>query len=272
MGALDQLADWPVNLPAAAVVTADGDLAETYGDLTQPYHLASVTKPLVALAVLLAVEEGAVTLDEPAGPPGATVRHLLSHASGAELDSDFQVARPGSRRIYSNAGFNALGDHLAAVTGIPAADYLRQAVCDPLGLTATVLTGPPASGAQGSVGDLATVVGELLAPTRLLHPSTVTQLGEVQFPGLAGVVPGYGRQTPNDWGLGFEIRGEKSPHWTGAGNSPGTYGHFGRAGTFLWVDPVARLALVAFADRNFDQWAKDAWPPLADAVLAEYAG
>jgi CubicO group peptidase (beta-lactamase class C family) len=75
---------------------------------------------------------------------------------------------------------------------------------------------------------------------------------------------------PNDWGLGFEIRSEKTPHWTGRSNSPSTYGHFGQSGTFLWIDPRARLGLVALTDRDFDEWARTAWPALSDAVLAAY--
>jgi CubicO group peptidase (beta-lactamase class C family) len=244
---------------------------ETYGDVDAVYELASVTKPLVALAVLVAVEEGALGLDDPAGPPGATVRHLLAHASGLAMENADVVARPGSRRVYSNTGFAVLGDHLAAVTGIALPDYLHQAVCEPLGLRATALVGPAGSGARASVADLATVAGELLSPGRLVHPSTVGEMATVQFPGLVGVVPGFGRQPTNDWGLGFEIRDGKAPHWTGSRNSPATFGHFGRAGTFLWVDPVARLGLVVLTDTEFEQWAKDAWPPLADTVLETYA-
>jgi len=89
----------------------------------------------------------------------------------------------------------------------------------------------------------------------------------VAFPGLRGVLPGVGRMDPCDWGLGFEIRGRKSPHWTGSRNSPATFGHFGRSGTFLWVDPEAGLALVGLTDREFGPWALDAWPALSDAVL-----
>ena len=270
MAILTTRADWPGGRAAAAVVGADGTVLESYGDLDGVYALASVTKPLVALAVLVAVEEGALGLDDPAGPDGATVRHLLSHASGLAPDSADPVARPGTRRIYSNAGFDALGAHLATATGIDTADYLRQALCEPLGLTATTLAGPAAWGGRSSAGDLALVAAELLAPARLLHPSTGGQIGQVQFPGLSGVVPGFGRQPNCDWGLGFEIRDSKSPHWTGATNSPGTYGHFGRSGTFLWVDPVARLALVVLTDTEFEQWAKDAWPPLADAVVQNF--
>jgi len=270
MGALDPVGSWPVGAAAAAVVGPDGTVLETYGDQDKVFPLASVTKPLVALSVLVAVEEGALGLDDPAGPEGSTVRHLLAHASGLAPDKDLVVAKPGTRRIYSNAGFDLLGDHLAAVTGLGCADYLHQALAEPLGLTGTALVGPPHAGGESTVGDLALVTAELVRPGRLLHPSTVAALATVQFPGLSGVVPGYGRQQDNDWGLGFEIRDAKSPHWTGRGNHPSTYGHFGRSGTFLWVDPVARVGLVVLTDTEFEQWAKDAWPPLADAVLRAY--
>ena len=270
MGALDPVGSWPVGAAAAAVVGPDGTVLETYGQQDKVFPLASVTKPLVALSVLVAVEEGALGLDDPAGPEGSTVRHLLAHASGLAPDKDLVVAKPATRRIYPNAGFDVLGDHLAAVTGLSCADYLHQALAEPLGLTGTALVGPPHAGGESTVGDLALVAAELVRPGRLLHPSTVAALATVQFPGLSGVVPGYGRQQDNDWGLGFEIRDAKSPHWTGRGNHPSTYGHFGRSGTFLWVDPVARVGLVVLTDTEFEQWAKDAWPPLADAVLRAY--
>jgi CubicO group peptidase (beta-lactamase class C family) len=77
---------------------------------------------------------------------------------------------------------------------------------------------------------------------------------------------------PNDWGLAFELRGAKDPHWTGARNSPRTFGHFGRAGTFLWVDPDAAVACGVLTDREFGDWAKEAWPRFSDAVLADLAG
>jgi CubicO group peptidase (beta-lactamase class C family) len=92
------------------------------------------------------------------------------------------------------------------------------------------------------------------------------------FPGLGGVLPGFGRQEPCDFGLGFEIRDHKAPHWTGSLNSPATFGHFGQAGTFLWVDPVASLALVVLTDRPFAAWAAAAWPPLSDEVVSSYPG
>ena len=91
----------------------------------------------------------------------------------------------------------------------------------------------------------------------------------MQFPGLEGVLPSWGRMAPNDWGLTFELRDAKSPHWTGTLASPRTFGHFGAAGTFLWVDPDAGLALGVLTDREFGDWAKDAWPALSDSVVRE---
>ncbi len=268
--ALRALDGWPVPAAAAGVVGPDGVL-EAHGPTDRIFQLASVTKPLAALAVLVAVEEGAVELDAPAGPPGSTLRHLLAHSSGLTFDGApaprRALSRPGVTRIYSNAGFEVLGEYVEAATGIPFGQYFEQAVCRPLGLRHTVLHGSPAYAATSTVDDLAVVTRELLVPT-LLHPETLAEATTVQFPGLAGVVPGFGRQRPCDWGLGFELRGGKTPHWTGHANSPGTFGHFGRAGTFLWVDPVARLATVVLTDREFGQWAVQLWPPFSDSVLA----
>jgi CubicO group peptidase (beta-lactamase class C family) len=84
------------------------------------------------------------------------------------------------------------------------------------------------------------------------------------------VLPGFGRQDPNDWGLGVEIRDHKHPHWTGRRNSPQTYGHFGQSGSFLWVDPVRGLAACCLGERPFGLWAAEDWPVLSDAVIAAY--
>lgn len=259
--------DWPVPHAAAAVVTSDGAVAAMAGDTDRPFRLASVTKLLSAYAVLVAVEEGAVDWDTPAGPPGSTVRHLAAHASGLAFDAPVVLTQPGRKRIYSNAGFEVLADTIAAAAEMSFATYLDEAVLRPLGMTATRLNGSPAAGAVSTVTDLTRFAAELQAP-RLVHPQTLTEAVSVVFPGLDGVLPGYGHQRPNDWGLGFEIRGTKSPHWTGQASSPRTFGHFGQSGTFLWVDPCASAACVALTDRDFGPWAIEAWPTFTDAVLA----
>jgi len=250
---------------AAAGVAGAGGEHEVAGPVEQPLAWASVTKLVTALAVLVAVEEGTVALDTPAGPEGATVRHLLAHASGLGPDGAV-VAAPATRRIYSNAGYEVLGDVVASAAGLPFATYLAEAVLEPLGLRGTRLEGTPAAGAVGPLADLLAVGRELLTPT-LVTAATLAEATSVAFPGLAGVLPGFGRQDPNDWGLGPELRGTKAPHWTGSRNSPRTFGHFGQAGGFLWVDPDAGLACACLTDRPFGPWAAEVWPALADAVL-----
>lgn len=270
MKALDLVRSWPATTVAAGWFGPSG-AHHGAGNTAAAFPLASVTKPLVAYAVLVAVEEGTLALDTPAGPPGATVAHLLAHASGLADDPDRPLAPPGRRRIYSNLGFEVLGRTLEEASGMSCAEYVQAAVVEPLGLAATGLRGSPASGAVGSVDDLLRVAAEWLRPT-LVHPSTLATARSPVFPELAGVLPGFGRQDPNPWGLGFEIRGTKHPHWTGARCSPATFGHFGRSGTFLWVDPVAGVACTALTDLDFGDWAVAAWPALSDAVLAEAAG
>jgi CubicO group peptidase (beta-lactamase class C family) len=268
MSALDAIASWPVDRVAAAVVSPNGVL-DAAGSTAWSTRIASVTKPLVAYACLVAVEEAALALDQPAGPPGSTVRHLLAHASGLPFEGSEPIAPPGERRIYSNTGFERLGETLASAADMPVDTYLADAVLVPLGMARTELRGSPAKDGRSTVGDLVRFATELLVPT-LVAPQTLDEATTEQFPGLAGVVPGLGSYDPNPWGLGFELKGTKSPHWTAPDGSPRTFWHFGGAGTFLWVDPDARLACVVLTDREFGDWAPPLWSSLSSAVLAEH--
>lgn len=264
--ALSETGGWEATNIAAAVVAPGGAVA-TIGPGDRSFRLASVTKLLTAYACLVAVEEGTLDLDEPTGPPGVTVRHLLAHAGGYGFDTGVLLL-PERKRIYSNTGFDALAEHLAHAAGMPADDYLVLAVFEPLEMDHTdVRGGSLAHGAWSTGADLARFAAELLQPT-LIHPETLAEATTVAYPDLAGILPGIGPQNPNDWGLGFEIRGYKTPHWTGRTNSPATFGHFGASGTFLWVDPSVQRSLLVLTDRNFGPWALEAWPPLADAVIA----
>jgi CubicO group peptidase (beta-lactamase class C family) len=267
--ALRAVEGWPAEHISVGVVSADGPVA-TLGESGREYSWASVTKPVTALACLVAAEEGTIDFDEPAGPSGSTVRHLLAHASGLPPEGASPIARPGERRIYSDSAFDVVGATLAEHAEMEFGEYLREAVLSPLGLGARY-EGRPGSGLHGSLDDLLAFGREALAPT-LVSPETFAEATTVAFPGLIGVLPGFGRQEPNDWGLGFELRDHKSPHWTGARNSERTFGHFGRSGTFLWVDPEPGVALACLTDLTFGEWAVEAWPALSDAVLAELAG
>lgn len=269
---LARIDDWEVDTVAVGVVAPDGARV-THGPVDRELPLTSVTKPLTAYGVLIAARDGAVHLDEPAGPTagdGATVRHLLAHASGLPFEADAPTQTPERRRVYSNWGFEVLGELVAERVGMPFAQHLAHEVLEPLGMSATRLAGSPAAGATGTVEDLLVFVAELLAP-RLLEEDLLEEARTVAFPDLDGVLPGFGRQRPNDWGLGFEIRGDKSPHWTGERLPASAFGHFGQSGTFLWVDPEAGLGSVLLGDRDFGAWAKQAWPPFTDAVHAEFA-
>ena len=271
MRALELIDGWGAEHAAAGVVSPDqvpGHVLAVRGDEERVFRWASVTKLLTASAVLVALEEGVVELDDAAGPPGSTVRHLLAHASGLPFEGTEPIARPGERRIYSNTGYDTLGRLVSERAGMLFPEYLDRAVLAPLGMERTELRGSPAADGHGPLADLLVFGHELLAPS-LVAPETFAEATSVVFPGLVGVLPGFGRQEPMDWGYGFELKDAKSPHWTGERNSPRTFGHFGGSGTFLWVDPDARVACACLTDREFDEWALDAWPELADAVLAE---
>jgi CubicO group peptidase (beta-lactamase class C family) len=251
---------------AVAALSGEGELGRR-GDSSRVFRWASVSKPVVALAALVAAEEGTIDLDEPAGPPGSTIRHLLAHTSGLPFEPGPPIAKPGTRRIYSNPGYEALAERLAVDAEMPFEEYLQKSVLSPLGMQA-YHRGTPAGGLYGSLDDLVKVTREFMEPT-LVAPETLAEATRVQFPGLAGVIPGLGRFDPNDWGLGFELKDGKQPHFTGTLTSSRTYGHWGASGTLFWVDPELDLALVLLTDLDFGDWAKEAWPAFSDAVVRE---
>lgn len=262
------VSEWPVEW-AAVGVTTPARVLGTGGEAGREARIASVSKLLVGLAALVSVEEETLSLDDPAGPEGSTVRHLLAHASGLAFDSDRMLSVPGRRRIYSNTGIEVFCRYLEQSSGMPFARYLQMGVLDPLGMRDTELRGSPAHGVVSTVSDLMKFARELMSPT-LVAAETMAEATRPQFPTLPGVLPGVGSFDPNPWGLTFEIRDDKKPHWTGRANSASTFGHFGGSGSFLWVDPAADLAAVALTGRDFDRWAMVAWPEFSDEVLTRY--
>jgi CubicO group peptidase (beta-lactamase class C family) len=262
-----QLQNWP-GIPSLAVIGEDGVLG--CEDSGRVYRLASVTKLLTALTILSAADEGVISLDDQAGPAGSSLLHLLSHASGVAF-ADEQVRAPaGVRRIYSNTGIDLAADHLADRSGKDFRDEMRIRVLEPLGMHDTKLTGPPSKGGEGTIADTARLAWELLKPA-VFPQARIDALSSLAYPGLAGFLPGFGYHADNDWGAGAEIRGHKSPHWTSPENSPTTFGHFGMAGSFLWVDREAGLACTALSTIEFGEWAPIAWPDTSTAVLQAYA-
>lgn len=128
------------------------------------FRLASLTKQVIATAVLRLVENGRLTLDEPVtgGRRPATVAHLLCNTSGlgdvltwrqALADAVPLPARapaspiprwePGKRWEYSNVGFALLANLVADRVGEPFQPYVTRTILAPLGLHATTFTGGP---------------------------------------------------------------------------------------------------------------------------------
>ena len=253
------------NFPCSFGVTDLAGPIASFGDVDAVFPFASVTKPLAGYAALVAVDRKLLRLDAPAGPEGSTVRHLLAHASGLPFEEGATLGAPGHRRMYSNRGFDVLGDVIEEATGISFPEWVEETVLIPLGMSATECEGSPAHSGRGSVADLLAFGREMLAPT-LISAELWGEATTPQFPGISGVLPGYGRQADNAWGLGVEIRDSKAPHWMDASFPPSAYGHFGQSGSFLWVDPTIGRAAAFLGARPFGRLHKEGWPALTKAM------
>jgi len=258
---------WPVDHASVAVIDRHGEI-HLHGDDTREYRLASVTKVITAWATLVACEEGIVSLDDEVRRDGYTLRHLLAHAGGFPFEGDAPVAAVGARRVYSNTGYELVAAHVEAHSDMTFWEYAEGSVFEPLGIVAGPQSGSAAKDARLDIVNLSLFLAEIRRP-RLIARETFIDAVTPQFDELEGVVPGVGRFDPCPWGLGPEIRGNKSPHWTSPNNSAVTYGHFGGSGTFIWVDPIADVACAVLTDREFDEWALAHWPEFSTAVLDE---
>lgn len=267
MKALGLCQAWPVQQWAVAVLHR-GEVVAVEGNVDHMFRWASLSKLLTAWATHVAIEEGSLTLDDPVGQAGCTVRHLLSHAGGFGFDGPEPISAPQRTRIYSNTGYEVLADHVATATHMPFATYVLEAVLAPLDMRQCHMDGSPAKDAVGTLNDLIRLTAELSHP-RLIHEATAALATSVTFPDLSGIVPAVGRFDPCPWGLGPEIKGTKHPHWTGTRTSAATFGHFGGSGTFVWVDPEADLACAVLTDRDMPSWGMQYWPAFADAVVDE---
>ena len=143
---------------------------QTAGVPVTPEHillLASITKPIVATAVMQLVAEGRLLLDEPLskhlpeiaapGKPHITAWHLLTHTSGIrEIDwfttlrqlpkrvvgfeaacAESPLFTPGASFSYSTLTFYLLAELVTRCSGTPFAEYLETRIFRPLGMTDT---------------------------------------------------------------------------------------------------------------------------------------
>jgi CubicO group peptidase (beta-lactamase class C family) len=243
-----------------------------HGDRNRLYQVASVTKIFTALGVLMAAQKGLLDLNDEAGPNGAKLSHLLSHSSGLSFDDrNIILAPPGKRRIYSNVGMEIAAYHASQKIGQELKIFIEEQIFSPLEMKSSRLQDSYATGGLSTLDDLLRLGQELLR--RQVLPTVVHEkISDVAYPGLIGVLPGFGRQDPCDFSLGAEIKGSKSPHWTGSGNSPATFGHFGQSGSFIWVDRQSGLSCIYLGTSPFGELHKQIWPKLSDIVLSVYNG
>ena len=211
-------------------------------------------------------EEGALDLDEPqARPAQASATCLPTHPIAVRGRAP--IAPPGRRRIYSNRGFQVLGEHLAARAEMAFADYVRAAVCEPLELSLDP-SGHPGAGMRASLDDVL-ALGASSLHRRSSRPRLTPRWSASSSRGSTACFPTSAASPRSTGGSASSSRARRTPRWSGTLTSPQTFGHFGGSGTFLWVDPVAGVACAALATREFGEWAKVAWPALSDAVLGE---
>lgn len=162
-------------------VIKDGKIikAEGYGlanvELNVPvnpdtvFKIGSISKQLIAAGILLLIQDGAITLDDPVskfleGTPetwkNITVRHFLTHTSGLvreapgfdplKIQNDADVIntayplplrfQPGEKWEYCNVGYFSLAEIIRKVSGKPWGDYLRDRLFLPLDMKATRTT------------------------------------------------------------------------------------------------------------------------------------
>ena len=153
------------------------------------FLIASITKPIVALAALQLVERGELALDDRVeryiphfgkqGKHGITIRHLLTHTSGlpdmlpnnlelrgeqAPLSAFVEGACrltpefPAGRSVqYQSLGFAVLGEIIQRVSGLTCGAWLKQHLFDPLGMADTALGAPDSwfDGPKPRVGRIA---------------------------------------------------------------------------------------------------------------------
>ena len=273
--------DWPVERAAVAVVSASEVETAFRGGVSgaDQFEVASVTKLMTTLAALAAVESGRIGLDDPVpgANAGVTVRHLLAHAGGFPSSPPARPSPQSGAASTPTSGSGCWPRRSPTPSGLSFVSWLATSVLDPLGMSATRLVrrhgvdDDPSFGAASTLDDLIRLASCLLergAP--VIGPELFAEATAVQFPGLAGVIPGIGRFDPCDWGLGFELHDGKHPHWMGRRRSPAAFGHFGATGCFLWVDPAVGLAAAAVTDRDFvdDKWAMATWPAWSDSLPA----
>jgi CubicO group peptidase (beta-lactamase class C family) len=255
--------DWRGSLAYTVVRLRNGVVERVgeYGDVSAVRPWASVSKMAVAMAFGVEMDWGLHAYTEMVGPRGANFANLFSHSSGLGLEEGDPVVPVGTKRVYSNYGVDYA---VAKIVGENSpAEWLEDRVFSPLGMASSALGARPAAGVSGSTEDMEKLAIAWLRPDALAA-STRDRMIRPYLPELAGIVPGFGRFTPCPWGMGPEIRGDKS-HWMGDW-LPTSFGHFGMSGSLMLMNVDEGIGVVATTTEDFGPWAVALWPAWTSAV------
>jgi uncharacterized protein YbbC (DUF1343 family)/CubicO group peptidase (beta-lactamase class C family) len=289
------------------------------------FDLASLTKCIVTTtSVMKLVEEGRVRLNDPVaaylpefaqnGKQDITVRELMTHYSGLAPDLDLQIQwsgrddafalamqqkpadPPGSRFVYSDINFEALGFLVEKVSGMSLNDYAFKNIFAPLNMRHTrflppvewipriaptqfdeqgnmlrgVVHDPTArrmGGVAGHAGlfatatDLAIFAQALLTGSQLLSPNTVEKMSTPQQPPNAASLRGLGWDIDSPFASN---RGELLP--------VGSFGHTGFTGTSLWIDPTTDTYIILLTNAVHPRGGKSAVSLRSRVATAVIAG
>lgn len=270
---------------------------ELIGDSKRSFFLASVSKLLSSVGLLVGYEEGLFEYNTTVSPLDVPLNaaDLLSHASGLPFDLNGVVSKASidsllqgeipfdaslivprlARRIYSNLGFELVCSFVERQSTMAHFDYLQEAIFKPLSMTSVQVSekrfsesGPTGGSARmkATAEDLIRLAFELHSPT-LFQESTLRLAASSQYEELSGILPGFGRYEKNTFGFGFEVHGNKVPHWMSSATSPNAFGHFGASGTFMWLDPLMDKALIFLGENDFGIDHRRLWPILSERFV-----
>lgn len=178
--------------------------------MTTLFHMASISKPFSATAIMQLVEQGRIRLDAPVVTylpyfkldderyRDITVQHMLSHVSGMPDVEDYEwgkpqydegaleryvrslsskklISEPGAKFAYSNMAFECLGDVIAKVSGMSFDDYVKRHILDPAGMAQSSFLKPedlPGNWAAPHVRVLTSLAWEGYPYNRMHGPSS----------------------------------------------------------------------------------------------------
>jgi CubicO group peptidase (beta-lactamase class C family) len=283
----------------AVLRLADQDKLRIDDPLEKYLPDAAAARPGVTLGALLSHTSGLpYDLSKESAPyePALDWKRLAEACLATPLE-----AAPFTRVQYSNPGYGLLAIVVKRLTGQPFRQAVGTLVLEPLQIEGYLGVEPPRPVAaiadvRGShrgtqlepfnsafwrslglpwAGLLTTVDGVLRLvrafqdfPAGFLRPETTAAATRNQAGTLGGgqVAPLIWPSCP--WGLGPELRDEKTPHWAPPEASPESFGHAGASGCLAWADPSRELAWVIVGTRTADGgWLVRHGPAISAAIL-----